>query len=127
MTFDVPGDLRYQDSHEWVRFEGEAATVGITDFAQDELGDVVFVDLPTVGDSLERGEQFGVVESIKATSDLYLPVAGEVLAVNGELQSSPELVNDDPYGDGWMLRVAVGRPGETADLLTDEEYRERTS
>ena len=115
----VPGDLQYTKSHEWVRVEGDVATVGITDHAQDELGDVVFVELPEQGATLEAGDSFGAVESVKAVSDLYAPVGGEVVEVNGSLEDSPEKINEDPYGDGWILKLHTS--GE-ADLLSAADY-----
>lgn len=125
MTFEIPDDLRYLESHEWTSTDDDVARIGISDFAQDELGDVVFVELPDEGDEVTKGEQFGVVESIKAVSDLYAPVSGTVVDVNEELFDGPELVNDDPYGDGWMLEVDPSDPDEVDDLLTAEEYREQ--
>ena len=110
MAFKTPADLQYTRSHEWIRIEGDAATVGITDYAQDALGDVVYVELPEVGTSFEAGATFGAVESVKAASDLYLPVAGEILAVNSALIDRPETLNSDPYGEGWMLKIRVA-PG----------------
>jgi glycine cleavage system H protein len=110
MAFKTPADLQYARSHEWIRIEGDEATVGITDYAQDALGDVVYVELPEVGASFEAGATFGTVESVKAASDLYLPVAGEVLAVNSALVDQPEILNSDPYGEGWMLKIRVA-PG----------------
>ena len=115
----VPGELQYTKTHEWVRVEGETATVGITEHAQDELGDVVFVELPEEGRTLDAGEAFGAVESVKAVSDLYAPLAGEVVEVNDALGDSPEKINEDPYGDGWILKLRVS--GE-ADLLSAEDY-----
>lgn len=115
----VPGELKYTKSHEWVREEGDTVTVGITAHAQDELGDVVFVELPQVGDTFEAGEGFGVVESVKAVSDLYAPVGGEIVEVNDSLNDSPEKVNEDPYGEGWMIKVRGEAPG---DLLSAEDY-----
>ena len=125
MSFDVPDDLRYLESHEWTTTDGETVTIGVTDFAQDELGDVVFVELPAVGDEITAEDAFGVVESIKAVSDLYAPISGEVTAVNEELFDQPELVNDDPFGDGWMLEVAPSDENELDDLLSAAEYREQ--
>jgi glycine cleavage system H protein len=110
MAFKTPSDLQYTRSHEWIRIEGDEATVGITDYAQDALGDVVYVELPEVGASIEAGATFGAVESVKAASDLYLPVAGEVLEVNSALVEQPEVLNSDPYGAGWMLKIRVA-PG----------------
>jgi glycine cleavage system H protein len=125
MSFDVPDDRRYLDSHEWVRAEEGTARVGITDFAQDELGDVVFVELPDEGDTLTAGEAFGVVESIKAVSDIYAPVSGEVTAVNDALFDQPELVNEDPFGEGWMLDVQLADEGELDELLGPDAYRDQ--
>jgi len=127
MSFDVPDDLRYLESHEWTTTNGADGTarIGITDFAQDELGDVVFVELPAVGDEVDAGEAFGVVESIKAVSDLYAPISGEVTAVNEALFSQPELVNDDPFGEGWMLEVDPSDDTEVDDLLSAAAYREQ--
>jgi glycine cleavage system H protein len=123
MSFEIPDDLRYLDSHEWVRDEDGTVRIGISDFAQDELGDVVFVELPDEGDQLDREESFGVVESIKAVSDIYAPLAGTVTETNDALLDQPELVNDDPYGDGWMI---VLDPDESLDhLLSPDEYAEQ--
>jgi glycine cleavage system H protein len=113
----VPGDLRYTSDHEWVRIDGDEGVVGITQYAADQLGDIVFVELPEVGRTLERGAAFGVVESVKAVSDLLAPVSGEVIAVNDALGDQPELVNSDPYGGGWMVRMRL--PGAGADGLLD--------
>ena len=115
----VPGDLQYTRTHEWVRREGDTATVGITDHAQDELGDVVFVELPEEGATFGAGDAFGTIESVKAVSDLYAPVGGEVVEVNSALDDVPEKVNEDPYGDGWIVRLRVSGEG---DLLSAEEY-----
>lgn len=116
---NIPQDLRYTKSHEWVRQEGDTATVGITDHAQEELGDVVFVELPETGDSFEAGDSFGTVESVKAVSDLYAPISGEVVEVNSALEDAPEKINEDPYGDGWIVKL---RTSGEADLLSAEEY-----
>ena len=124
MSFDVPDDRRYLESHEWTTTDAEAVRIGIPEFAQDELGDVVFVELPAVGDEIHAEEAFGVVESIKAVSDLYAPVSGEVTAVNDALFDQPELVNDDPFGDGWMLEVDP-RDDDLESLLSAAEYREQ--
>ena len=115
----IPQDLQYTRSHEWVRTEGDTATVGISDHAQDELGDVVFVELPDEGATFDAGESFGTVESVKAVSDLYTPVGGEVVEVNSSLEDAPEKINDDPYGEGWIVKL---RTSEEADLLSPEEY-----
>ena len=117
----VPEELQYTRSHEWVRREGETATVGITDHAQDELGDVVFVELPETGATFDAGEAFGAVESVKAVSDLYAPVGGEVLEVNGALEDAPEKINEDPYGDGWILKLRASGGGA---LLSAQEYEQ---
>jgi glycine cleavage system H protein len=119
---NVPESLRYTSDHEWLRSEGDEGIVGITDFAQESLGDVVFVELPAVGARLEQGKAFGVVESNKAVSDLYAPVSGEVLAVNGDLASRPELVNEDPYGEGWLIRVRLADTAQVAALLDAGSY-----
>ena len=111
----VPEDLQYTKSHEWVRTEGDTATIGITDHAQDELGDVVFVELPDEGATFDAGESFGTVESVKAVSDLYAPVGGEVVEVNSALENAPEKINEDPYGEGWIVKL---RTSDTADLLS---------
>ncbi|WP_436906815.1 glycine cleavage system protein GcvH [Halosimplex marinum] len=125
MSFDVPDDLRYLDSHEWARVDDDSARIGISEFAQDELGDVVFVDLPSEGAEVAAGEDFGVVESIKAVSDIYAPVSGTVTAVNDDLTDRPELVNEDPYGDGWLIEVDVSDESELDDLLSADEYRDQ--
>jgi len=125
MSFDVPDDLRYLESHEWVRASGDTAEVGITEFAQDELGDVVFVELPDEGAELTAGEDFGVVESIKAVSDVYAPASGTVTAVNDRLRDEPELLNEDPFGEGWMLEVELDDVSEIDDLLSPAAYRDQ--
>jgi len=125
MSFDVPDDCRYLESHEWVRAEDGHARIGITDFAQDELGDVVFVELPEAGEDLKKDEDFGVVESIKAVSDVYAPVSGAVVAANDALVAEPELLNEDPFGDGWMLEVDLADESELEDLLSPDEYEEQ--
>jgi glycine cleavage system H protein len=126
MSFEIPDECRYLDSHEWVRVDGETAHIGITDFAQDELGDVVFVELPSEGDQITQGDAFGVVESIKAVSDLYAPVSGTVTEANEALFDEPELINDDPYGEGWMLTVDLIGDPDLDDLLAADQYREQT-
>lgn len=125
MSFDVPADRRYLESHEWTTTDGETVRIGITDFAQDELGDVVFVELPAEGDEVSKGGEFGVVESIKAVSDLVSPVSGAVRAVNEDLFDAPELVNEDPYGDGWMIEVEPSSESDFDDLLSADEYRDQ--
>ena len=123
----VPPDLRYTKDHEWVRVDGDVATIGVTDFAANQLGDVVFVDLPPVGKAIEQFATFGVVESVKAVSDLYAPVSGEVAEVNPDLASTPELVNSDPFGAGWMLRVRVSDAAQVAGLLDADAYTKLTA
>ena len=118
----VPADLRYTKDHEWVRVDGDVATVGVTDFAAHQLGDVVFVDLPAVGRSVEQFATFGVVESVKAVSDMFAPIGGEVVEVNGELTASPELVNSDPFGQGWMIKLRVADAGQVGQLLDPAAY-----
>jgi glycine cleavage system H protein len=115
----IPHDLQYTKSHEWVRTDDDTVTIGITDHAQEELGDVVFVELPEEGAAIEAGGSFGTVESVKAVSDLYSPVGGEVVEVNSSLEDAPEKINEDPYGDGWIVKL---RTSEGADLLTPAEY-----
>ena len=119
---NVPANLKYTKEHEWIRLEGEIAYVGITDYAQSELGEIVFVEVETVGETLNEGEVFGTVEAVKTVSDLYLPVDGEVLEFNEELESNPELVNDDPYGKGWMVKIGVSNIEQLNTLLSDKEY-----
>ena len=118
----VPSDLRYTKDHEWVRVDGETATIGVTAYAADQLGDIVFVDLPEPGRAVEQFAAFGVVESVKAVSDLFAPVSGEVTEVNPALAGSPELVNSSPYQDGWMVRVRVTDPGQLDELLEPDAY-----
>jgi glycine cleavage system H protein len=125
MTVEVPEGLRYTDSHEWLRVEGPDGTVGISAYAAGEMGDVVYVDLPAVGRHLEKAGSLGVIESVKTASDLYAPAGGEVIAVNEALSSSPELVNSDPYGEGWMLRIRLDDPASAEGLLDAAAYRER--
>jgi glycine cleavage system H protein len=120
MKFDPA--CRYLPSHEWVRVEGDEGVIGISDYAQSELNDVVYVELPEVGDVLEKGQEYGTVESVKAASEMYSPVSGEVIAINEELDDSPELVNQDPFGAGWMVRVKLADPGELDDLLDVQAY-----
>ena len=120
----VPGDLRYTKDHEWVRLEGDEAVVGITQFAADQLGDIVFVELPAAGRALDQHATFGVVESVKAVSDLFAPVAGEVSGANDALSGTPELVNSDPYGEGWMLRVKLTDPSQVDKLLDAAAYEQ---
>ena len=116
---NVPKELQYTKTHEWIRYEGDTATVGITDHAQDELGDVVFIELPEAGASFDAGDSFGTVESVKAVSDIYAPVGGEVVEANQTLNDAPEKINEDPYGEGWMIKLRVSGG---VDLLSAEEY-----
>jgi glycine cleavage system H protein len=125
MSFEIPDDCRYLDSHEWARRQDGSVRVGISDFAQDELGDVVFVELPDEGDQVTGEASFGVVESIKAVSDLYAPISGTVEATNDALRDAPELVNEDPYGDGWMLELDPDDDAAIEALLSPEQYREQ--
>ncbi|GAB4110098.1 MAG: glycine cleavage system protein GcvH [Acidobacteriota bacterium] len=121
---NVPADLLYTRQHEWIQVEGERATIGITDYAQQELGDVVYVELPEVGQRFEAEESFGSVESVKAVSEIYMPLAGKVVEVNQDLADSPEIVNSDPYGDGWMIRVKLDDPSAVDQLLSADDYRQ---
>ena len=120
---NVPAELKYTKEHEWIRVEGEEAVVGITDYAQSQLGDIVFVECETVGDALEAGETFGTVEAVKTVSDLYLPVAGEVLEFNEELEGEPELVNKEPYGKGWIVKIKISDETELDWLLNADAYK----
>ncbi|MDJ0984778.1 MAG: glycine cleavage system protein GcvH [Desulfobacterales bacterium] len=119
---NFPDDVRYAESHEWARLEGDTIKVGISDYAQDQLGDIVFVEMPEVGDTFGKAEEFGTVESVKAVSELYMPVAGEVVAINDTLEDAPEKVNNSPYGDGWMLEVKAENPSELDDLMDNNAY-----
>jgi glycine cleavage system H protein len=125
MGFEIPDDCRYLETHEWARRDGDAARIGISDFAQDELGDIVFVELPSIGETIESGAEFGVIESIKAISDLYAPLSGEVVAVNDDLEDAPELVNEDPFGEGWLLEIEGVDDEEYEALLSPSSYEER--
>lgn len=120
---NIPAELRYTNEHEWIRVEGEVAYVGITDYAQSELGEIVFLDINTEGESLAQGEVFGSVEAVKTVSDLNMPVAGEVLEVNETINDQPELVNSDPYGEGWMIKIQVADPAELDTLLDANAYQ----
>ena len=120
---ELPKELKYTREHEWLAIEDGVATIGITDHAQEQLGEVVFVELPAVGDKVERSDPFGVVESTKAVSDVYAPISGEVLEINDDLPDSPEIVNEDPYGDGWMVKISVADEADLEELMSDEEYR----
>ena len=117
-----PADLKYDKQHEWVRVEGDVAVVGISDFAQDQLGEVVYVDLPSVGDELVAGETFGEIESVKSVSELYAPVSGAVTGVNADLDAAPESINTDPYGAGWMIKITLADPSQLDALMSADEY-----
>ncbi|HIS34957.1 MAG TPA: glycine cleavage system protein GcvH [Candidatus Avirikenella pullistercoris] len=119
---NIPSNLKYSKDHEWIRVEGEVAYVGITDFAQSQLGDIVFVDVTTVGETLDKEEVFGTIEAVKTVSDAFIPVAGEVLEFNEALNDAPETVNKDPYGEGWMIKVKLTDPAQVNDLLSADDY-----
>ncbi len=121
---NLPSELKYTKDHEWVKVEGDVATVGITDFAQGELGDIVYVEVETVDETLDREEIFGTVEAVKTVSDLFLPLSGEIIEFNEALEDEPEKVNSDPYGEGWMVKIKISNADEIQDLLSDEGYRE---
>ena len=121
---NIPKDLKYTEDHEWVKIVGEEAVIGITSFAQSELGDIVFVEIDSEGDTIEKSEVFGTVEAVKTVSDLYMPLSGEILSCNSELDNSPEKVNDDPYGDGWMIRIKLTDQSEIDSLLDCQQYEE---
>jgi glycine cleavage system H protein len=119
---NVPNDLKYTPEHEWIRVEGDEVVVGVTDFAQGELGDVVFIEIETEGETLAIGETFGTIEAVKTVSDLYMPVDGEIVKVNEALEDTPELVNSQPFGDGWMIRIKVSDPSQLDDLMSASDY-----
>ena len=121
---NTPSELKYTKDHEWVRIDGDIATIGITDFAQGELGDIVFVDVDSVDDELSSGDVFGSVEAVKTVSDLFLPLSGTVVEFNAELEDQPELLNTDPYGKGWIIKLDIGDSADTTELLTAEQYQE---
>lgn len=120
---DIPADLHYSKSHEWIRIEGDVATIGITDHAQDSLNDIVYVELPDVGDSFDQEEEFGVVESVKSVSDLYLPLAGEVIEANEALEDEPETLNSDPYGEGWIVKIRISDADQIGELIDAAAYK----
>jgi glycine cleavage system H protein len=120
---NVPENLKYTKDHEWVNINGDTATIGITDFAQSELGDIVFVDINTVGDNIDKEAVFGTVEAVKTVSDLFMPVSGEVLEMNSAIESNPETVNKDPYGAGWMIKVKLSNASEAESLLSADDYK----
>ena len=118
----LPDDFKYAQTHEWAKLEGDNVKVGISDYAQDQLGDIVFVEMPEVGETFDKGAEFGTVESVKAVSELYMPVGGEIVAVNSALEDSPELINNTPYSDGWMIEVKADDPAELENLMTKDAY-----
>lgn len=119
---NTPANLKYSKEHEWVRVEGDVAVIGITDFAQDQLGDIVFVDIQTEGETLAKDEVFGAIEAVKTVADAFMPISGEIVEVNPDLEGAPESVNQDPYGAGWMIKVKMSDPAEVEELLSAEEY-----
>ena len=119
---NVPGNLLYTKDHEWLRVEGNTGYIGVTDFAQGELGDIVFIEIETLGETLAKEEVFGTIEAVKTVSDMFMPVSGEILEVNPALEESPDVVNKDPYGKGWMVKIKINNPSEVNDLLTAEKY-----
>ncbi|EAR02220.1 glycine cleavage system protein GcvH [Maribacter sp. HTCC2170] len=121
---NIPSDLQYTKDHEWVKVEGDIATVGITDFAQGELGDIVYVEVETVDETMDKDEVFGSVEAVKTVSDLFLPLSGEIIEFNESLEDEPEKVNTDPYGEGWMVKIKISDTSELEGLLSDEDYKE---
>lgn len=120
---NLPSNLKYTKDHEWIKIEGDVATVGVTDFAQGELGDIVYVEVETLGDTMDRDEVFGTVEAVKTVSDLFLPLSGEIIEFNDSLESEPEKVNSDPYGEGWMIKIKISNPAEIEDLMDDAGYK----
>ncbi|HZJ36352.1 MAG TPA: glycine cleavage system protein GcvH [Gillisia sp.] len=121
---NIPQELKYTKDHEWVKIESDVATIGVTDFAQGELGDIVYVEVETLGETLECEEVFGTVEAVKTVSDLFLPLAGEILEFNDSLENTPEKVNSDPYGEGWMIKLKISDQSQISDLLSPEEYED---
>lgn len=121
---NVPANLKYTKDHEWIKVEGSNAVIGVTDFAQGQLGDVVFIEIETLGETLAKEEVFGTIEAVKTVSDMFMPVAGEILEVNPKLTDSPDVVNKDPYGDGWMVKIKISNPAELDSLLSPGKYKE---
>lgn len=121
---NIPQELKYTKDHEWVKIEGDTATIGVTDFAQGELGDIVYVEVETLDETLEKEEVFGTVEAVKTVSDLFMPLSGEIIEFNDSLEDEPEKVNEDPYGEGWMIKIKLSDPSEADDLLSADEYKE---
>jgi len=120
---NVPANLKYTKDHEWIKVDGDVATIGVTDFAQSQLGDIVFIEIETVGETLAKEEVFGTIEAVKTVSDMFMPVAGEVLEVNPKITEQPDVVNKDPYGEGWMIKIKVSNPAELNELLSPEQYK----
>ncbi len=120
---NIPAELKYTKDHEWIKIDGDVATVGITDFAQGELGDIVYVEVETLDETLDKDEVFGTVEAVKTVSDLFLPLSGEIIAFNEALEDAPEMVNSDPYGEGWMIQIKIGDSSQIDDLLSDQDYK----
>ena len=120
---NIPKELKYTEEHEWIRIDGNTATIGITDFAQGELGDIVYIDIDSIGNDLDDNEIFGTVEAVKTVSDLFMPIKGKVLEINSDIESTPEIVNEDPYGKGWIIKIEIPEEQDISNLLSDEEYR----
>lgn len=120
---NIPANLKFTEDHEWLKVEGNEAYIGVSDFAQHELGDIVFIEVDTVGETIEREESFGTIEAVKTVSDLFMPVAGEILEFNAKLESNPELVNKDPYGEGWIVKIKMTNPAEANELLSADDYK----
>ena len=120
---NIPKELKYTEEHEWIRIDGNTATIGITDFAQGELGDIVYIDIDSIGNELDGNEIFGTVEAVKTVSDLFMPIKGKVLEINSDIESTPEVVNEDPYGKGWIIKIEISEDQDISNLLSDEEYR----
>lgn len=120
---NIPKELKYTEEHEWIRIDGNTATIGITDFAQGELGDIVYIDIDSIGNDLDSNEIFGTVEAVKTVSDLFMPIKGKVLEINSDIESTPEIVNEDPYGKGWIIKIEIPEDQDISNLLSDEEYR----
>ena len=121
---NIPADLKYTKDHEWVKIDGDIVTVGITDFAQGELGDIVFIEIETEGETLDAEEVFGTIEAVKTVSDMFMPVGGEVTEANAAIEDAPDLVNKDPFGEGWMIKITISDPAELDELLSAEQYKE---
>ena len=120
---NIPKELKYTEEHEWIRIDGNTATIGITDFAQGELGDIVYIDIDSIGNDLDGNEIFGTVEAVKTVSDLFMPIKGKVLEINSDIESTPEIVNEDPYCKGWIIKIEIPEDQDISNLLSDEEYR----